>query len=1128
MQRLFWAGIAAALAVSCSMYAQVATGNIRGTVSDSSGAVIPNCPVIITNTETGDQRVVKTNERGDFNAPSVPIGHYTIAAEMSGFQKQVLSGIELQVDQTATFALKLQPGTVNETVEVQAAAPLLDTQTSSIGQVIEQKQITDMPLNGRNPFALGVLSGGTVQFQGLTTNLPIVAGGGRMSANDILLDGVDDNLRNYAGSVGRAGITYIPSVDAVEEFKVKTSAFSAEYGHAAGYVMNATIKSGTNHFHGDAWEFLRNDKLDANNFVSNFAGKPKAAFRQNQFGATFGGPVLLPHYNGRDHTFFFVDYEGTQIRQAAGSSISDVAPASFRQGDFSGSTIIYDPSTRQIGPKGVITDQPFPNNVIPTNRLSAAALKYQTLVPQPNLGSSSAVARNYFTTIPQQTQHNQGDARVDHTFNEKNTLTVRTSVSRQDIPNQGLFEFSPTDQLFNTINSVIADTHVFTPTTLNEFRMGFNRANSSNFAPKAAQGMQFASQNGFQSAPIIGFPDVNWTYSGQTLGTNEFTAFTAATTNYAFENSFEWSDNVTLIRGNHTIKTGADLRRFRFDRLVGYPASGEYFFGSTYTSNPSISTATGLPYADFLLALPTSVVASTSEVNWSMQRDLYFGPFIQDDWRVNRKLTLNLGFRYDLFTQPVQARNVGGMFDPTALSSTGRPGIIALPGKDGYSRAIVQGHHKNFAPRFGFAYQASQKLVVRGAWGIFYSQREQNDETTDFALSLLNFQNINMPVISAQSVVTPPYTFTSPLTVNPLIDPQFSQFSAAHPLSSNNGNSNTADIPFSPFPMLQQFNFSLQYELVPDLLIEASYSGSRGVHWVQRVDLNQVPFQYALTGRNTQANRPFPFLASSMGLDTADVSSWYNAFNFKVEHRLSAGLELLANYTISHQTESGNAGISTFANQGNTRAMDSYNLHLESGLSPLDLPQKFVVSADYQLPVGKGKLFASSHAWVNQIFGNWEVNGILTLRSGLPTDALVSTLPPVFATINRPDVVLGQSIVVAHPGFNQYFNPDAFASPPTVPNAAGAPVRTFGNASRMVLRGPGSKNLDFSLFKNFAFTERTRLQFRAEAFNLTNTPTFTLPSARSAELTVGNPAFGELAGSQTVGRQIQFGLKLYW
>lgn len=1127
MREQICAAILAMLSLA-PLCAQVATGNIRGTVSDATGAVLPNCSVLILNTQTGFQRTVATNEQGDFNAPSLPVGVYDITASLAGFQKTTLSGIELRVDQTATLSIELKPGAITDSVQVTAAAPLLDAQISSLGQVIENKQILDMPLNGRNPFALGVLAGGTVQFQGLTTNLPIVASGGRHNANDILLDGVDNNLRNYAGSVGRAGLAYTPSVDAVEEFKVKTNNFSAEYGHSAGYVMNATIKSGGNQFHGHVWEFLRNDQLDANSFVANFAGQPRAKYRQNQFGASIGGPVILPYYHGRDHTFFFIDYEGVRIRQAAGSSLNDEPSTAFRAGDFSkGSAAIYDPASRTLGPNGVATAAPFAGNIIPNNRMDPAALKYQQLIPLPNTGGPDSNSRNYLGISPTSLGRNQGDARVDQRISSKNNLMTRVSVSRQTQNNAGVYIFSPTEPLFNTINAVISDTHLFSPTVINEARIGYNRANSSSQALKANEELAFAAANGFQSGPIIGFPNVNWTASGNTQSTNIFSPFTGASSNFAFENVFHYADNVTVIRGSHTLKTGAELRRFRFDRLQSFPPAANYYFGPTYTSNPSVSGATGNAYADFLLGLPTSVINS-SPIDWSRQRDLYFGPFVQDDWKVTRRLTLNLGVRYDLYTQPVDAKNTGGMFDPNGMNDQGRKGVIIVPGAKGYSRAIVKGHHRNIAPRFGFAYQPQQKWVIRGGWGMFYSNREQNDQTTDMALSLLNFRNIDMPPVSAQTTVVPPFTFTSPLRVTPIVDPQLSAFSASRPLSSDSGSFNAADIAFSKFPMLQQYNLAVQYELIANLLLEASYAGSRGVHWVQRIDLNQEPFSYALQGVNTQANRPYPFLASSVGLDTANVSNWYNAFNLRVEKRYSHGLVLLANYTVSHATDSGNSGISTYSNQGNTRAMNSYNLRQERGVSPLDLPQKFILSADYELPAGGGKTLSSSHALVNGIFGGWQVNGILTLRSGLPTDVLVARLPPVFATINRPDVVLGQPLVVANPGFDQYFNPAAFSVPGTVVNALGAPVQTFGNAGRMVLRGPGSRNLDASLFKDIGLSEQRKLEFRAEAFNLTNTPTFTLPSARSAVLTVGNAAFGKLSGSQTVGRQIQFGLKLIW
>lgn len=1106
--------------------AQVATGNIRGTVQDASGAVIQGAAVVLTNADTGLTRSTLSNDRGEFDAPLMPLGNYRVAASYKGFQTKVLVGIRLQVDQTMELTIDLQPGAVTESVEVSTTAPLLQSQDSAIGQVIENKRIVELPLNGRNPFALGLLAGGVTPFTGLTTNLPFSAGGGRHSANDILLDGVDNNIRNYRGSSGRNGVVYIPSVDAVQEFKVKTNNFAAEYGHSAGYTVNATIRSGTNEYHGSGFEFLRNDILDANNFVANYAGQPKSKFRQNQFGGTFGGPVRLPGYQGRNRTFFFVDYQGTRIRQASGSSLSDVAPASFRSGDFSSSPRgLYDPATRRLGPAGVVTADPFPNSAIPRSRMDPAALKIQDLMPLPNVGGPESVSRNFLATPPRGLNQDQGDIRADHQITASNTFTARFSMSQEYEPNAGAYVYSPTERVFHTRSLALIDTHIFSPTIVNEFRFGFNRANSSNVALKEEDSMQFAADNGLQSGPVIGFPSINYTYSGEPFGQTQFSAFDAALSNLIFENNFQWSDNLTIIRGNHTFKAGGEARRLRFDRYRNFPIRGNYWFGAIFTANPSLTTATGIPYAEFLLGIPTSVTGQY-QIDWARQRDLYAGGFFQDDWKVTRRLTLNLGLRYDLYTQPVDALNNGGVFDPNILSPLGRYGLIRRPGKDGNTRAVVEGHHKNFAPRFGFAYQATQKFVVRGGYGVFYSQREQNDEVTVIADTLLNQQVITTPPVNPATTIVPPIRLTSPLTVESKIDPALSKYTAQNPLGADSGSMNAADIGNSRFPMLQQFNFSLQYEFVPGLLVEAAYAGARGIRWVQRVDVNQVRFEDALAGRTASADRPFSYVNSAIGIDRADVNNWYHSFNLRVERRFSRGLTFLANYTVSKNIDSGNSGTSTFNGQGNTRAMNTYELRRERGLSPTDIPQKFVLSALYDLPFGPGRAYLNRGGAAGHILGGWQVNGILVLRSGFPTDMQVTQRPPTFTLVNRPDVAPGQPVLVENPGFDQYFNPRAFAVPGTVPDFLGRPIRMYGSAGKNIIRGPGSRNLDLSVFKNFRLTERTMLQFRAEAFNLTNTPTFGLASARSPALTVGNPSFGKLAGSQSVGRQIQFGLKI--
>jgi hypothetical protein len=1105
--------------------AQVATGNIRGTVLDASEAVIPNAIVVLTNISTGFTRSVTCNERGDFDAPSMPLGDYQIAASAGGFQKKIITGITLQVDQTAVFRIVLQPGAVNEVVQVTGTPPVLDSETSSLGQVIENKRVVELPLNGRNPFALGLLSGGATPFYGLTSNLPFMAGGGRMSANDILLDGNDDNMRNFAGAVGRAGVGYIPSVDAVEEFKVKTNNFSAEYGHSAGYTVNATIKSGSNQYHGSLYEFLRNDKLDANNFVSNFSRQPKAEYRQNQFGGAVGGPMRLPFYNGHNRTFFFGDFEETQIRQAAGSTLSDVPPASFRQGNFaSAGTPVYDPATRILGPTGVVTDDPFPGNVIPSSRIDPTVQAIQTLMPMPNVGGSESTSRNFLATTPNSLGRSQGDIRIDHQLFHNNNLMGRFSMSSQSQPIQGSYIFSPVTNFFNTRNAVLSDTEIFGPRVVNEFRFGYNRANSSQVANTISQQEAFTAKYGLQSGPVLAFPDINFNYSGESFGQPEFSDFNGATSTLNFENSFEVSDNITIIRHSHTIKTGMDLRRFRFDTIPNYPLNVTYYFGAIFSSNPSLSQSTGLPYADFLLGDP-ALLSGLGQIDWVRQRDLYYAPFVQDDWKISSRLTLNLGFRWDLYTQPVDAKDVGGVFDPNLISTFGQRGVIRLPGKNGNSRAIVQGHHKNFAPRFGFAWQATRRLVVRGGYGIFYSQREQNRQVTDIANTLTNFQIVTSPSVIRAQTTQPPFHFTSPVTVVSDLDPNFTGYNAQNPIQAQ---FMTPSIANSRFPSLQQYNLALQYEAAPGLLIQPSFAGARGSHWVQRQELNSIPFSQVLLGKDTQADRPLPYAGQTVAIDQAIVNNWYNAFIMRVEKRFSQGLTFLANYTFSKNLQSGDSGSSQFNQEGSTRPEDPYNIRLEKGLAPTDITHQFVTSALYQLPFGRGKRFLHQRGVVSQVFGGWQVNGILTLRSGFLTDTRVALTPPTFTTTNRPNRVLGQTALVANPGFDQYFNPKAFAIPPTVPDYLGAPIITYGNAPRLALRGPGSRNLDFSVFKEFHPTERAMLQFRAEAFNLSNTPTFTLPNARSIELTVGNAAFGKLVGSQTVGRQVQFGLKLLY
>jgi hypothetical protein len=1105
---------------SVTLPAQTATGTISGYVEDTSGARVPNAKITLIHSGTRQIRTALTNERGEFLAALLPIGEYEVSAEFTGFRRKALSGNVLRVDQRLTLPITIEPGSVSETVEVVGSAPLLESETSSLGQVIANKKVLDLPLNGRNVFALGLLAGFSVEVFGMGTNQTFAAGGGRFSGNEIMLDGISNNTVMNNGSSGRNSVLYTPSVDALEEFKVKTNSFSAEFGHAAGAVVSAAIKSGSNSPHGTLFHFLRNDKLDANNFFSNAAARPKSPFHQNQFGGALGGPVLLPKiYNGHDRTFFFMDYQGTRRRTMATSSIADLPPLSFRQGDFSSLPArIYDYTSRQLGPAGTVIAIPYPNNRIPASHINPTSAAIQMQVPAANFGAPGAINRNFFREpVARRRNDDQFDIRGDHRLTAKNNLFARFSFGNTVDPNPGSWE-GPLSTASTAVqfsrHAVLNDVHVFNPSFINEFRFGYTRSNGSSIG-RGQESAPFAQQVGVAMFPfpVLGFPSMSFSPTGQISGQASYSGFGGGGSNLNFENLFQWVDNVTLIRGNHAFKFGADLRRHRLDQLSG--GFGTDYFGSIFSSS-SNDPGSGDPWADFLLGFPSLQEPGRRMLQWGRLRTIYSGTYIQDDWRITRRLTLNVGLRYELYTQPVDARDTGGQYHLDLQR-------FVLPGRDGFSRAMVKGDHNNFGPRLGFAYQWTPKVVMRAAYGIFYGLRDQNDQTTNFYGNIPNVPTLIGPNITASRTVTPPITVNTPITLSPT-DPSLKDFSAEQPAAFT---IQTVAFENVPYPYVEQWNFTLQYELNRSWLIEAAYAGSKGTKLGTRNNLNQVPFEFALDGRNTQAYRRMPKINGTGGYSEGDGNNKYHAFNLRLEKRFAQGFDFLLNYTISKNLESNGSGDSSYSQNGGTSLpLYSFDRSRDKGAGPLDIPQRFVTNYGYELPLGKGKRWLNAGGPLERIVGGWQVNGITTLRGGFPTDIRTSRVPPTFATFNVPDRVPGVSMYAPNRGVDQYFNPDAFRLPGTVPSVTGAAIQRFGDSARHVGRGPGSINFDFSLFKNTAITESLRLQFRMETFNLTNTPTFFLASASSASLSVGQPNFGKLSQGTAVGRQIQFGMKL--
>jgi hypothetical protein len=1099
-------------------FGQTASGNISGHVEDSSGGIIVNAKVTLIHSSTKQTRVVTTNDHGEFLAPLLPIGEYEVITEFPSFKRSSQSGIRLLVDQTIVLNVQLAPGNVSETVEVQTTAPLVEAENSSIGQVIQNNKVIDMPLNGRNVFALGALAGNTTPVTGIGSNQTFAAGGGRFSGNAILLDGISDDTTSWNGSVGRNSVLYTPSVDALEEFKVSSSNFSAEFGHSAGAIVSATIKAGTNELHGTLFEFLRNDDLDANNFFSNAAGKGRTLFQQNQFGFAVGGPVFVPKiYNGHDKTFFFIDYQGTRQTTNASSQINDLPSVALRNGNFAGlGLMIFDPRTRRIGPNGTVIADLFPNNQIPTSLINPTSFAIEQQVPLPNFGPAGAIARNYFYTPTIASKTNQGDVRLDQKISQANSLFARFSLSNYRQPNPGVFPGplgGGSEQLEYARHAVLSDIHIFSPTLVNEFRAGFTRSNGSVVGSGEA-GATFAKQAGLSlfPTPVQGFPSMTFSPSGQISGATNFSSFGGGSSNLNIQEVFEETDNVTIIHGKHAFKTGADIRRNHYNNLIG--GFGTDIFGSIFSSS-SNAPGSGNPWADFLLGDPALENPSTTMIAWGNQRSIYAGAFFQDDWKISPHFTLNLGVRYDLYTQPVDAHNVGGMYSFPLQQ-------FVLPGQGGFSRAIVKGYDKNFSPRVGFAYQVSKRLVMRSGYGVFYGLRDQNDQTTVFSENIPNVPTLVQTTVTAAGTVAPPVTINTPIVFTPQ-DPTLSSCSVKQPCAFT---IQTNDFNNVPPPNLQQWNFSLEYQLANDWLLEAAYSGAKGTHLGARNNLNQVPFEYALQGLNTQANRGAPTINGTGGISSGNANNKYESVNFKLEKRYSKGFNVLVNYTIAKNLETNGSGDSSYTQNGSTSLpLYAFDLNRDNGPAPLDVPQVFVASYAYELPFGKGKYFLNHGGILDKIIGGWQVNGITTLRGGFPTDIRVSVLPQNFATFNVPDRVSGVDMYAGH-GVDQYFSPAAFAIPGTVVSSTGALIQLYGNSARHVARGPGSVNTDFSVFKNIGITEHARLQFRGEFFDLTNTPTFYLASANSPTLTVGSSVFGKLSNGTAVGRQIQFALKL--
>ena len=1088
------------LCVSGSLYGQAVSGTILGSVHDATGAVVPNAPVTITNLDNGLSRSVSSDAAGEYTVPSLPPGSYVVSVQAEGFKKTTLNKLQLGVDQKLRVDVTLQLGAVTESVNVEGAAPVVKSDSSELGDTVTARQIADLPLNGRDfvnltriiPGVVRGIPGANIDGAGSLAwraSASFSANGQRTRDNNFLLDGVDNN-ETWLNSV-----VVFPSVDALEEFKVQTSTYSAEFGRSSGGVVNIAIKSGGNSYHGGLFEFLRNDKFDANDFFNNKFGRAKPPFRQNQFGGTFGGRII------KDKTFFFTDYQGGRIRQAQ-SYLSTVPSDLMRSGDFSElKRVIYDP----LNP-----GTPFAGNRIPVARQDSAARNViSQIYPAANtVGQLSATTgqtiNNFLYNPSQKRDDDQGDIKIDQNLSDKNHLFGRYSNQRTQrflpatlpVAGDAGTTFGAGTGTVTAQSVAINDTHSFTPHLLNEFRFGISRFNI--YVTSIDFGTKLADKIGI---PGIVISDTTSAMSQLTFANGGFRNIGANGNQPLITalDTFQYFDNVTLIKGAHTIKGGASYTRrrrniFNVDNIVG-----TFSFNNNLTSNCagiptgcSLNAASGFDGASFLLGFPSSETR-TYQLGTIGERRPEIGGYLQDDWRVNKRLTLNIGLRYDIFVPYVEVHDRQANFDVTTGKFVVAADNATIGGQQ-VGRALQHTPKRDFAPRVGFAYDllGHGRTVLRGGYGMFY-----NNPLTGTSSSKAS----NPPFLLAQAFTTtlaPTLKLSSGLPPVPAIDPNRSPSGATRSIF---------DIDFRD-GRAQQWNFNVQQQLGKEYLLEVAYVGSNGQHLVLKRDINVAPPTVGVS--NSDVNRPFIGVAPLLrSLSQVQSNGWskYSALQAKFTKRFSAGLVFTNSYTWGKTLD--------IVSDTEGATLNPYNFNYDRALADFDIKHNFVTTVNYELPFGKGKkLLGSSSRAVNMLTGGWQVNMIVLARTGLPFTVTQQSGLLSNGTGNRPNRLANGS--QSNASIDRWWDPTAFAA--TADNTG-----TYGTSGRNILRQPQQVNLDLSLIKNTKISEKFQHQFRLEAFNALNHPQFGAPGR-----TLGASDQGVISSLlfNTPTRQVQLVMKL--
>lgn len=1060
LQRSCWI-LCLLICAIAAVQAQVSTGSVAGQVADPSGAAVAGVAITLINQGTGVEHAVKSNESGGYVFPNVQAGLYTVRAEIQGFRGFEVKGLEVQVAQAVRQDIQLALGETSTKVEVVATAPVLDERTAEVGQVIGTKETSELPLNGRNYFELAKLSPGVAELAGSSQSNGLAINGQRANQISFYFDGVDTRTETS----GRPAFT--PSIEAIQEFKIQTNSFSAEYGRNPA-AINVSLKAGANSFHGALFEFLRNDALDARSYFSQIVDP----LRRNQFGGVISGPIF------RNKTFFMANYEGLRTRRA-NTLYRSVPTEAQRQGDFAARPVIYDPATLDPATNRRLA---FPGNVIPQNRfglIGTSALKYY---PLPNTPGSSAY--NYVTGASSIADGDQFHGRVDHQISERDTLFGRYSWSTSNTVSPGGLPYTGSLEDIKGVNLTVQETHMFSPAKINQIRLAWTFYNDNLGFPTLDHDVtnsEFGLLNLAPPSTAYGVPQL--VVPGlSTMGANLFQPTGPRENIYTLADDFSW------VHGKHSLKFGFDGRLYTPASKVQASPNGGFTFANQFTNQPG-AAGTGSAVADLLLGLPSNVRATQlAESNgWVSLKYYFYGFYVQDEFRVTPKLTLNLGMRYEYQTPYNERYGDLGRFD---LNQT----KFLILGQD--ISGLNPADRNNFAPRVGIAYSVNNKTVVRTGFGVFYGE-PRGSEFSSFQLSPPFV--VDTTIVSA--ALTPdlvgrafPVAKVRDAAGNIIVTPNTNIFSMENNFRTN---------------YTYQWTFNIQRELASGWLLETGYLGNSAHKLTGRVLANQaVPDADPARPTSISSRRPNPKVGDVSYVASIDNSN-YHGLEVKLNKRFGNGFSIIGAYTYSKAM---GIGGNLFGDQ--SRQQDRRNRRQEYAQLDFNQTHRLTAAWIYELPFGRGKTIGKNWSGVpNALVSGWSAQGIYTWHTGFPLSPASSTSVNVGRTdSNRPNRVCNGNLSSDQRSLTRWFDTACFVD---------HPFGVFGNSGNNILIGPGMNTVNLTAMKNTSLREWGTLQFRAEFFNAFNHANFGDPG-----LTVNTAQFGFIRSVRVPGREIQLALKL--